>query len=490
MAMGSRVRRTALLTTGAIALSFGSNAALATTHPHPRPQPAPVFGLTHDLGPGGGEPSIQNDGHGHIYITTPLGTGTVGGTGVRFWRSVDDGASFLNPVQTGGTVLGGSDSDVVSDASGRNVWIADLAAAYSNILHSTDFGASFPSQSQAGPEDDREWITPLGNSLILVYHDLAQNLPLIFISTDGGATWTPGGTGGLIVPPGATGFEDTKCNTLVSKPVTDAQGNLYILTNTSTLAEDLTAGCAAPAPLDRLYLSVSHDGGHTFTTGLINDISAATTGNAHSGTWGNSFNQLGIDAAGNLYIDASGTLDGTGPLRNYLLVSTNHGRTFSRPLLTDASPDAQLFPAIAAGQAGQVAVGYYQGHSPLNTADGNDFQFVIDESLNATSVHPTFTHVVLEPLKGTTPHPDGICTAGIFCGTPLSAGGNRNLADFESMTVDPSGHLDVVIPADCDKCNGNTETWFYEQTSGPLLRPGPTNGNGTGGETPVKGSLS
>lgn len=482
-----RLRRPVLLTATA-ALFFGATAARSA--PLPAGHQTLAFNHTQDLGPGGGEPSMQDDGHGHIYITTPLGTGSIGGTGVKFWRSSDDGASFPEPVTTGGTLLGGSDSDVASDASGGNVWIADLAAAYSNVLHSTDFGKTFPSQSQTGPEDDREWITPLGKSLILTYHDLAQNIPMIYISTDQGATWAPGGTAGMVIAPGSTGFSDTKCNTLVSKPVTDAQGNLYILTNTSTLAEDLSVGCAAPAPLDRLYLSVSHDGGHSFTTMLVNDISAASTGRAHSGTWGNTFNQLGIDAAGNLYIDAAGTLDGSAPLQNYLLVSTDHGRTFSAPIRTDASPDAQLFPAIAAGQKGQVAVGYYQGHKPLNTADGSDFQFVIDETLNATSAHPTFTHSVLTPLKGTTPHPDGICTAGIFCGTPLSAGGNRNLADFESMTVDPTGHLEVVIPADCDQCGGNTEIWFYKQTAGPLLVPGATNGNGTGNETPVTGSLS
>jgi hypothetical protein len=453
----------------------------------------PVFGLTHDLGPGGGEPSIANDGHGHIYITNPQGIGSPAGSGVRLWRSLNDGKTFLPPVNAGGTVVGGGDSDVATDAAGHNVWVADLAAAYSNVLHSTNFGASFPGQSQTGPDDDREWLAPLGESLVLVYHDFAQNIPMIFISNDQGATWTPGGTNGMIIAPGSTGFSDTKCNTLVSKPVTDAQGNLYVLTNTSTLAEDMSNGCAAPAPLDRLYLSVSHDGGHTFTTHLISDLSAAGTGHPTSGTWGNTFNQLGIDAAGNLYIDASGSLTGSGPLRNYLLVSTNHGVSFSKPIPTHLSPYAQLFPAIATGQKGQVAVGYYQGHKVSAFADGNDYQFVIDETFNATSAHPTFTHTVLKPLDGTTPHAGGICVDGIYCGTPLSKGGDRNLADFESMTVDPSGHLEVIIPANCtgSDCNGQTaENWFYKQTAGPLLVPGATNGNGTGGETPVRGSRS
>jgi hypothetical protein len=446
-----------------------------------------AFGLTHDLGAAGGEPSVQDDGRGHIYITTPQGIGSTN-SGVLLSRSLDDGLTFLAP-QTVGGVVGGGDSDVTADVTGKNVWIADLAAAFTNVLHSTDLGATFPTRTQAGPEDDREWLTPLGKTLILTYHDFAGNVPVIFISTDGGTTFAPGGTNGLIIGPNDPGFADTKCNTLVSKPVTDSHGNLYVLTNTSTAAEDLAGGCATVTPLDRLYLSVSHDGGHTFTTTLINDISKATTGKAMSGSWGHVFNQLGIDAGGNLYIDASGTLDGSLPLRNYLLVSTDHGKTFSKPILTQASANAQLFPSIAAGQAGQVAVGYYQGTKPDHHATGNNYQFVVDESFNAASAQPTFTRTVLPPLKGTTPHPDGICTDGILCGTPASSGGNRNLADFESITVDPKGHLEVIIPADCNTCNGITENWFYKQTAGPLLVPGATNGNGTGNETWVAGSF-
>jgi hypothetical protein len=121
-------------------------------------------------------------------------------------------------------------------------------------------------------------------------------------------------------------------------------------------------------------------------------------------------------------------------------------------------------------------------------AAGSNFQFVIDQTLNALDPSPTFSHTTLPPLKGTTPHPDGICTDGIFCGTPLSSGGNRNLADFESMTVDPAGNLEVIIPADCNTCAGNTENWFYKQTAGPQMPPGPTNGNGTGNQTWVAGA--
>ncbi|HXA42455.1 MAG TPA: sialidase family protein [Candidatus Solibacter sp.] len=450
--------------------------------------PPLTFGLTHNLGAAGGEPSIQDDGQGHLYITTPQGTGSTNSQGVLLQRSLDGGLTF-QPNQLVGGLVGGSDSDVLTDVTGKNVFIADLFAAATNVLHSTDYGMTFPNNTVTGPEDDREWLTTIGPTVFVTYHDFALGIPLIFISTDNGATFTPGGNAGQIISPTDLGFVNSKCNTLVSKPVADAAGNLYVLTNASTPAEYAASGCALVSPLDTLYMSVSHDGGHTFTTTLVSDVSAAATGHATSGYFAHSFNQLGIDNGGNLYIDTTATLDGSNggiPLQNYLIVSKDHGQTWSKPIATQPSVNGQVFPSIATGQAGQVAVGYYQGTKPDHRANGSNFQFVIDQTFNATDPNPTFTRTQLPDLQGTTAHPDGICTDGIFCGTPASSGGNRNLADFESMTVDPSGNLEVIIPADSD--GTNTQNWFYKQTAGPQMPPGPINGSGTGNQTWVSGS--
>ncbi len=439
----------------------------------------PFFGLTHNLGAAGGEPSIQDDGQGHLYITTPQGTGSTNSQGVLLQRSLDGGLTF-QPNQMVGGLVGGSDSDVLTDVTGKDVFIADLFAAATNVLHSTDNGMTFPNNTVAGPEDDREWLTTIGPTVFVTYHDLALGIPLIFISTDNGATFTPGGTAGQIISPTDLGFVNSKCNTLVSKPVADAAGNLYVLTNASTPAEYAASACALVSPLDTLYMSVSHDGGHSFVTSLVADISAAATGLPTSGFFAHSFNQLGIDAGGNLYIDTTATLTGASggiPLQNYLIVSKDHGATWSKPIATHPSVNGQVFPSIATGQAGQVAVGYYQGVLPDHRANNSNFQFVIDQTFNAADPNPTFTHAQLPDLQGTTAHPNGICTDGIFCGTPASSGGNRNLADFESMTVDPSGNLEVIIPADSD--GTNTQNWFYKQTLAVI----PADANHRGGCT-------
>jgi hypothetical protein len=68
---------------------------LAMVGPVPATAVAPLaFGHTVNLGPVGGEPSIQDDGHTALYITTPQGLGSQN-TGVLLIRSVDGGQTFL-----------------------------------------------------------------------------------------------------------------------------------------------------------------------------------------------------------------------------------------------------------------------------------------------------------------------------------------------------------------------------------------------------------
>ena len=209
-----------------------------------------------------------------------------------------------------------------------NVFVADLEAAAAYVQFSSDHGTSFgPVGNQCCPSDDREWLTPVGDVLYMTYHEFTSNAPLIWKSTDHGTSFTPGGS---ILGANATAQADAASTTLVSKPVTDQFGNLYVLVNTSTAAENAAAQ-PSNGPLDRLYLARSTDGGLTFTATLIDDQSNGANHPGTSGTWGHVFNQLAIDAGGNLYVAVAGTLNGApaataGPNSNiYLLRGANHG---------------------------------------------------------------------------------------------------------------------------------------------------------------------
>ncbi|MBJ7594625.1 MAG: exo-alpha-sialidase [Candidatus Dormibacteraeota bacterium] len=273
---------------------------------------------------------------------------------------------------------------------------------------------------------------------------------------------------------------------------------MYVLINCSTFPNNVSP---TGGPLDQLYIAISRDGGASFHTTLVSDIS---NGGTNPGTWGHVFNQLAIDAAGNLYVGASGNLKGTDPVQTFLIRSLDNGTTWQPPinLNADTPAYASVFPAIATGQSGQVAVGYYRVvncrtsvNANCKTSDyrndGVTFQYFIWQTPNALLVNPEFA---VTQVTSSVPHYNGICTDGLFCGTPLSSGGNRNLADFESMTVDPTGNIELIIPADplnvLPTDSHPTVNWYFKETSGPLMPPGATNGNGTGNQTYVAASLA
>ncbi len=295
----------------AVAAVVGANGAHAQATPANLGfQPVIVLGNDPKQPAGvGGEPSLQDDGQGHVYVTSPTGidTAVVNGSGVlvineatgggALWRSLDGGNTFLHPLQPQffGTPQGGGDTDVTADNKGT-VYTADLEAAATDIQHSTDHGATFSSPAQNGPDNDREWLTPVGTKVYLTYHDFATNYDFIYVSTDGGTTFVPTGTAGLgkIIDPtdNPTAASDCANGNLLSKPVTDASGGLYILINCSTFPNNFAP---TGAPLDQLFIAISHDGGVHFHTTLVSDVS---NGGTNYGTWGHVFNQLGIDAAG------------------------------------------------------------------------------------------------------------------------------------------------------------------------------------------------
>jgi hypothetical protein len=193
-------------------------------------------------------------------------------------------------------------------------------------------------------------------------------------------------------------------------------------------------------PLDHLWLIKSTDHGSTWTATSVYD------GTASNAQLGLIFNDLAIDGAGNLYALTLGNTAGAVPPANaYLFRSKNQGVTWSPPLQIKTDGRAIALPALHGGPArGDLAIGWY--HS-TNTTDPNDgsglWEYEALESSNAMAAKPTFAAATL----GATENPDGyvhqgsICTLGIEClpspSDPTS--GNRNLADFTSVTILSNG---------------------------------------------------
>jgi hypothetical protein len=406
----------------------------------------------------GGEPSIDLDGKGNVYVSSPKGIINVLGScqglaastqGAATWVSNDGGSSF-GPLINVGTLIGGGDTDTTVDRGTGNVYLADLEAAAADVCVSTDKGQTYHTvftgaescttpfniTGQAGPSNDREWLTVYGptatyahKDVYLTYHDFATNLPEIWTSQDGGP-FLPSVFPAITNPSFAAASSN---GTLIAKPVLDKDGNIYQLVATPS---------AQGGTIDQLWSVVSTDHGQNFTATQVFDGSSA------GANLGLVFNDLAIDGAGNLYALVLGNAAGPTPPDNvYLWVSTDKGATWKQHQVpTDGK--AVALPSLHGGPlAGQLVFGFY--HS-TNTTDTNDltgqWKYTALVSTDAGGAAPTFTSANLgsasNPATGIV-HQGQICTAGLNCTTGQVVGpagsGNRNLADFSSVTVDQNG---------------------------------------------------
>jgi hypothetical protein len=404
-------------------------------------------------GPVGGEPSIATDPFGDAFVAGPqaIPSGANGTAGTGFWISRNNGSSFAKG-QFIGSYLGGGDDDVIY-AKGA-VYTADLEAAATEICKSTDRGKTFtgvgpapdPSNcttinaGQAGPSDDRPWLTadPKG-TVYLTYHEFVSAQPLAFRSDNAGGDMFANPCGSIVSDPSieANVPTDVTGGTLVARPVTDKAGNLYVLFATTTQQEN---GAAAQAgqptgTFSQLYLAVSHDHCQSFTDYTVFDGSQVGTNTVQ---FGDIFNDLTIDGAGNLYVVGIGAVGHTAfptTTNLYLLKSTDHGQKWTQPALLGSTHAAHMLPAAVGGpKAGQLAIGYFRttnGVTDANSTSGK-WTYATAETSNAGAAKPTFAYRDVNP--GHVYHNGQVCNAGILCGAPGEPS-DRSLLDFTSAAV-------------------------------------------------------
>jgi hypothetical protein len=432
----------------------------------------------------GGEPSLAFDpsGNGAVYVTAPqsipaLLNGPLGGTGgskgVGLWRSPDGGHTWPTNANVGSAV-GGGDSDVEVGAD-HTVYVADLEAVGAAICTSSDGGKTFRSGpggcdglpfDQAGPENDRQWLSRgADGSIYLTYHDFAAGFPLIMRSTDHAATFQP--CGSILDPTSSAGQNYTPAGgTLVAKPAVGGDGTVYVeVTEPDRIAPPVGA------TLNHLFIATAKGCGPTT---VWRDHQIYTDPGADLGKI---FNAVAVDRGGVLYVVAAGhTKAGQQTTGIWLFTSHDHGVTWSKPLIVNPPAlTANVLPAIVGGLAGgQVAIGWF-GTSTSGDPNGlmNQWRYYVATSRDAGQ---TFAYATVTP---DVIHHGDICTQGIFCGLIPNQPGNRNLADFSSIAIDPSsGCLLVALPGDPqnrpDLPNGandfSSSTFISRQTGGPCFR--------------------
>jgi hypothetical protein len=410
--------------------------------------------------PVGGEPSIATDSFGDVFVAGPQGipSGLSGVPGIGFWISRDDGNTFQKGTFVG-SYIGGGDDDVINDQN--TIYVTDLEAAASEVCKSTDRGNTFtgvgpaPDNSncttiapfaQTAPSDDRPWLAadPSDAQRVYeVYHEFVSAQPIAFRTDNGGADDFAHACGSIITDPQIESNVPTDITggTLVARPQVGKDGTLYVMFATTTQQENLAAFAQGEpsGTFSQLYLAVSHDHCQTFTDYTVFDGSKLGTNTVQ---FGDVFNDLTIDGAGNLYAVAAGAI-GTKPFPTtanlYVLTSTDHGQHWTTPRMIDTAGSAHMLPAAIGGpKAGQLAIGYFRTiNGVTNPGDSSaKWTYSTAETTNGTASNATFTYRDVRP--GFSYHNGDICNLGILCGMPGQPS-DRSLLDFTSAALDTHG---------------------------------------------------
>ena len=387
--------------------------------------------------------------------------------------------------------------------------------------------STWTNQNNAGCQPsqvDRQWLdsyTPPsfrgttnanGNtSLFQTYHDLGSSAIWLVRSFDGGASWqqTP-------FPVAAPNQALSACNTIPGGLATDKnsthKGRVFVTWETSDAPVSAATGCniSQAQPFDHLYLAYSDDA-HTCTgVSSPNGCAAPTFSQATvfddpcvppgSGTnppaptqcqdISEFFAPVAVDDAGTPYVAyvrynlsdinpeydvyvAKGTFDGSGGALQFTQANTHKANP--------GGSGTHYQPALVAGSAGAIDVGYYGTSYVEHPATQNKPAAAPNTALwyvylsQSSDGGATFTQ---NQVSNQSHYYGDVCNTGIFCGngSQFGWGDDRILFEDFGLAVGPDGgaRLDWTdsrnsgcTPGSATSCqSGKTNIYFACQTSG------------------------
>jgi hypothetical protein len=366
----------------------------------------------------GSEPSIWVDQHGTVFVSAIFGFTNA----TSFvWRSKDGGRTFelldamlgpgiADPRHRPCTISGGGgDSDIVVDRTGR-VYLVDLEAAGVAANYSADGGDTWDCNTLASqdtpPVEDRQWAAPAPgadgdgpaiDAYLSFLPTVAGGIELD-VTKDGGKTWS---------------FQSSYA------PNVSQNGALFTYKD-GTLYHAFYEGSTP-------YLARSDDQGKTFK------LLKVAKGVADVG---NDFTAADVDEAGNLYYAwvEAGSFD------VLYATSKDRGEHWTKPIrLNPPASETTVFPWVAAGKKGDVAIAWYgtpTGDDPSAEPDNAAWNVWVARTLDGTSANPTFQ---VGRMTQTPNHFGSICLSGLGCDIPPE--GDRSLGDFFEIDIAPDGTL-------------------------------------------------
>lgn len=388
-------------------------------------QPAMQFKLS-DTGFRGPEPSVGVTSSGCIFFTALE----------KVMRSCDQGESWTDVHDTLVCQDGTSDPWLwVDPATDRifNVQMVSLVGTW--VCWSDDDGASWlgnPYDQGPLPVNDHiklatgPWRTleagpgygaiggmnPTYESAVYFCYNKLVSV-FCYTSFDGGMTFPVGGH--LVGVAGNGGLHGT----ITSAP----DGTVYV-----------------PPRLATPTVYMSKDNGLTWEPRTMGEDVGTTTPRKNS--------EVGTDAASNAYHTWIGADDSV-----YLSRSYDSGLTWEQTSILVSAPEvtSATFPHIDAGDPGRVAVAYlgstdYDGNPQVadyhNGASHNaTYHLWLSYSLDALEPVPTWQHVRLTD--------DPVQVGSICLNSGACSNGNRNLLDFNDLTLGPDGRIYIAFADGC-----------------------------------------
>lgn len=301
------------------------------------------------------EPAVAADRVGHVYVLAPQYLGVPGcptcpSPTMILQVSSDGGQTFSAPRQIAAPGTGQWDAQIVVDpVDGQTVYASWLQNGKSDtvVAKSTDYGQTWnvvvADSTNAGT--DKPILAVRGTDVYVVFnhaqkiwaatsHDGGQTFTQTQINKNGNLGWALA-AGGVVTPNGHVHF--------------------------GWAGYERNGGATGDV---NLFISSSSDGGATWVNHVIDVSGAPPDCAAYLCGWAYLGAQVTItaDAAGTLFAlwNSSPAGSGGAPNRMYFAKSTNHGATWTPRAEVSTAPAgvAHAFPAIVAGAAGDVRVGW------------------------------------------------------------------------------------------------------------------------------------
>jgi len=354
-----------------------------------------------------GEPGINVAPDGSIYVNGPAGLlSHLPGSASPVFKSTNSGATWTttNPGLRA-NLPGGGDSNIAIDPVNGTLYMTDLWLVNSTVSRSTDGAATWLANPLQGViVQDRPWIATAGGGD--VYH-LTHQIPLGLIVSK---SVTP--LDGLVFPlhtVAATVLDQTGCVCPSGNLIAQAGGLLG--DKVGVIYSTSTGG---------VKFAFSTNGGLTFKNAVVSSVTGAAT---------NTNFPVVANAGGGHLVAAWQEVIGNSS-RVQFNSSSNWGASWGSPQ-TLVSSGTSVYPWVAAA-GGHVVVSLYHS-SETATPDTVSPAAQWFESF-AESVDGGATFSALAAVDPTPAKTGPVCTGGTNCTA------NRELGDFQTVTLDNAGH--------------------------------------------------